>query len=35
MVPVDRGTRSDMLDRERELVETVKAPLNHEPWAAK
>ena len=29
----DTGTRSEMLDRERGLVETDPGPLNKEPWA--
>jgi RHS repeat-associated protein len=32
---IDRGTRREMLDKERKLVETDPGPQNREPWAGK
>jgi RHS repeat-associated protein len=33
MMRIASGTRRDMLDLERDLVETQPGPRNHEPWA--
>jgi hypothetical protein len=35
MVPLDKGSRADMLDKERDLVKEIWAPLNRESWAKK
>jgi hypothetical protein len=35
LVPKDRGSRADMLDKERHLVETDPGPENLESWAGK
>ena len=33
LIEIETGSRSEMLDKERELVETFPGPDNHEPWA--
>ena len=33
MTPIQTGTRADMAAVERQLVERLPGPLNHEPWA--
>ncbi len=35
MTPLDKGTRSEMAKKEREIVEKNPGPLNREPWAGK
>lgn len=35
VVATDRGPRTDMLKKERDLVETNPGPANKEPWAGK
>jgi RHS repeat-associated protein len=35
MFGIDKGTRFDMLQEERKIVETNPGPLNREPWAGK
>jgi hypothetical protein len=35
VIPIDRGPRREMLDKECDLVETNPGPDNREPWAGR